>query len=38
MVISHKMSENKMGYCRSKSVLTYTVKEQWVDGSYCKSM
>ena len=27
-----------MGYCRSKSVLTYTVKEQWVDGSYCKSM
>jgi len=27
-----------MGYRGSKSVLTYTVKEQRVDGSYCKSM
>jgi len=34
MVTSPKMSENEMGYRRSKSVLTYTVKEQWVDGSY----
>jgi len=28
------MSENEMGYRGSKSVLTYTVKEQRVDGSY----
>lgn len=35
MVISHKMSENKMGYRGSKSVLdTNTVKEQRVDGSW----
>ena len=34
-VISHKMSENKMGYRGSKSVfLSDTVKEQRVDGSY----
>jgi len=34
MVTSPKMSENEMGYRRSKSVLTYTIKEQRVDGSY----
>ena len=35
MVISHKMSENEMGYRGSKSVLTNeTVKEQRVDGSW----
>ena len=34
MVTSHKMSENEMGYRGSKSVLTNTVKEQRVDGSW----
>jgi hypothetical protein len=36
-VISHKMSENEMGYRGSKSVLvSSTVKEQRVDGSRLK--
>ena len=38
MVISHKMSENKMGYRGSKSDLgvkhSESVKEQRVDGSW----
>jgi len=34
MVTSHKMSKNEMGYRGSKSVLTNTVKEQRVDGSW----
>ena len=37
MVISHKMSENKMGNRGSKSdVIKTSVKEQRVDGSRCK--
>ena len=36
MVTSHKMNENEMGYRGSKSVNN-TVKEQRVDGSWCKS-
>jgi hypothetical protein len=35
MVTSQKMSENEMGYRGSKSE-TNSVKEQRVDGSYCK--
>lgn len=41
MVISHKMSENEMGYRGSKSEIKspqpnkISVKEQRVDGSYC---
>ena len=36
MVISYMISENKMGYRGSKSVLLNSiVKEQRVDGSYC---
>jgi hypothetical protein len=34
-VISHKMSENKMGNRGSKSVLFNTVKEQRVNGNWC---
>ena len=35
MVISHKMSENEMGYRGSKSdLLNKSVKEQRVDGSW----
>ena len=34
MVTSHKMKETEMGNRGSKSVLTNTVKEQRVDGSY----
>ena len=36
MVTSHKMSENEMGNRGSKSVTNITVKEQRVDGSYCR--
>ena len=36
MVTSHKMNENEMGYRGSKSA-NKAVKEQRVDGSYCKS-
>ena len=35
MVTSHKMNENEMGYRGSKSV-NKAVKEQRVDGSWCK--
>ena len=36
MVIRYMISENKMGYRGSKSVLlNSTVKEQRVDGSWC---
>jgi hypothetical protein len=38
MVISHKIDENQIGYRGSKSILSNIVKEQRVDGSYCKSM
>lgn len=37
-VISHKMSENEIGYRGSKSVFINTVKEQRVDGSWCKNL
>ena len=38
MVTSHKMNESEMGNRGSKSVLLFsTVKEQRVDGSYCKA-
>ena len=37
MVTSHKMNENEMGYRGSKSdFLVESVKEQRVDGSWCK--
>ena len=36
MVISHKISENEMGYRGSKSdLIIKSVKEQRVDGSWC---
>jgi len=41
MVTSHKMNENEMGYRGSKSSSLSKerqgVKEQRVDGSWCKS-
>lgn len=36
MVISQKIKETKMGYRGSKSDTVVSVKEQRVDGSYCK--
>ena len=38
MVISYKMSENEMEYRGSNSVFNNTVKEQWVDGNWCKQL
>jgi len=39
MVISHNMSENEMGNRGSKSASSQAaVKEQRVDGSWCKNL
>ena len=38
MVISQKIKETKMGYRGSKSDTVVSVKEQRVDGSYCKTI
>ena len=35
-VISHKKDEKKMGYRGSKSEINHSVKEQRVDGSWCR--